>query len=158
VIDVCMFIVGTLPQSTSLAYNKRYAARSVKQVQTCLELAHQAAREGSDVFLVLAVAARESGFKQGIVSPAGAVSVMGIMPKYCRTASGGRCKTPADNRAHGIRYLTKLADEHELCDALAKYNAGNDGACQGAGGQYAQNVMDLYSRLCGTFLYEKCYC
>jgi soluble lytic murein transglycosylase-like protein len=154
-----MYLVGSLPDgNASLSYQKKYVARAVPQVQACLELAHLAEKMDADVFLVLSVAAKESWFKVGLTSPAGAVSIMGIMPKYCRTEDGGKCKTVQDRRAHGIRYLTKLADEHELCDALAKYNAGNAGSCEGTGSKYAHSVMETYSNLCAVFMYEKCYC
>lgn len=156
-IDVCMFLVGMLPNGGSLTYNKNYARRAVPRVQACLELADTAKKEGADVHLVLALAARESGFVTGLTSRAGAVSVMGIIPKYCRTASGKKCRTAEDNRQHGIRYITQLTQQYDTCTALAKYNAGNAGACEGVGGAYAEDVIETYEKLCYVFGGERCY-
>jgi len=150
-IDVCMYLVGQIPRDGSLSYNKKFVQQRVPAlVSTCLDLAEQAARMDADVHLILAVALKETGFTTGIKSRAGAVSVMGVMPQYCR-ANGELCTTPTQWQAHGIATVNKLTSTNTLCTALAKYNAGPLGHCEGPGASYARNVMAIYVNICGIF-------
>ena len=63
---------GALPSSMAALVAQRDAVRQV--------IAHEAAQYGVPVALALAVAWQESGWRQGVVSSAGAVGVMQLMP------------------------------------------------------------------------------
>lgn len=84
------------------------------------------AEHGLDPSLVKALIARESCFDPGIVSRAGAIGLMQVMPATGRELGAGNLFKPANNLDAGVRYLAKM---HDLFDgdvrlALAAYNAG----------------------------------
>ncbi len=83
---------------------------------------------GVDPALVLGVMRQESSFDPGIVSPAGAVGLMQMMPATARQEGGdpGALTDPAVNMQLGVGYLHKLLDQFGGVSpyAVAAYNAG----------------------------------
>lgn len=89
-----------------------------------------------DPYLVTAVVHAESGFDASIVSKAGAVGLMQVMPETAddiEKAQGRKAvvsrkllEQPADNLRYGTVYLRQLIDRYDgdTSLALAAYNAG----------------------------------
>jgi soluble lytic murein transglycosylase-like protein len=84
-----------------------------------------AARYAISASLLHSIAARESGFRQASVSPAGAIGVMQLMPATAR-ALGRNPHDLADNIFGGAAYLRQLLDcfDGDIERAIAAYNAG----------------------------------
>lgn len=105
-------------------------------------LRYEAAIEDSAIrhkinpFLVAAVIESESGFDARIVSPAGAVGLMQVIPSTAedlrsrgavseQATTGKDLSDPAANIEFGTAYLRYLVDRyHEVETVLAAYNAG----------------------------------
>lgn len=91
-----------------------------------------AREQGVDPFLVLAVIREESGFNPRVVSRAGAVGLMQLLPSTARLLNGSRpldpqtLQDPEENLRLGIRYLAGLLQRFQgrWVPALAAYNAG----------------------------------
>lgn len=82
------------------------------------------AETGVDVRLLLAVSWQESGFNPQIVSRAGAIGLMQLMPSTAQ-GLGVNPWDPAENVSGGARYLaTQLEAFGEIDKALGAYNAG----------------------------------
>jgi soluble lytic murein transglycosylase len=100
------------------------------------EIAQAAASQGVDPYLVAAVINVESGFRDAVVSPAGAVGLMQVMPSTAQAVaariglhgkmSEAALSDPVTNIRVGTAYLAELLaryhDDGRL--ALAAYNAG----------------------------------
>lgn len=94
-------------------------------------LEHQAAVHGVDSSLVKAVAWQESGWRQDVVSSAGAVGVMQVMPgtaRYVNRSLGGgdlNVRRATDNVHLGVMYLKHLLGTMPSeRKALAAYYSG----------------------------------
>jgi soluble lytic murein transglycosylase len=93
-----------------------------------------AANDSVDPFVVLGVMRQESIFNAGIVSKAGAIGLLQLMPETARTVAGNMAerfsldslKSPAVNIRYGSYYLKKLIEQSngDLVTAIAGYNAG----------------------------------
>lgn len=99
------------------------------------EIQAAASRHGVDPYLVAAVARAESGYDPTVVSSAGAVGLMQIMPETAAWIAQrddwqggplGDLTDPALNVELGAFYLAFLIDlfEGDVRSALAAYNAG----------------------------------
>ena len=66
----------------------------------------------------------ESGGRNGLVSPAGAMGTMQVMPATGRQYGITNLWDPASNLEAGITHLRSLLDRFPLSTALAAYNAG----------------------------------
>jgi LysM repeat protein len=102
---------------------------SSTSVQASLE--RHAAGHNVDASLVKAMAWQESGWQQDVVSEAGAIGVMQVMPATARYVNGvlgeGNLdvRTADDNIHLGVRYLRHLLDTMPSeRDAIAAYLAG----------------------------------
>ena len=86
--------------------------------------AQQAEQAGLSPELVLAQINQESGWKQGAVSPRGAVGLMQLMPATAKEL-GVDPTDPYQNIQGGVRYLKQQMDKFGSPElALAAYNAG----------------------------------
>ncbi|MGH7409999.1 MAG: transglycosylase SLT domain-containing protein, partial [Candidatus Methylomirabilis sp.] len=94
----------------------------------------QSARYALDPYLVVALIREESAFGERVVSRAGAVGLMQLLPKTAdqivkadgRTSDATNLESPAANIRLGTRYLAKMLEEFKgnWIQALAAYNAG----------------------------------
>jgi len=103
-------------------------------------IAAASAEEGVDPYLVAAVINVESGYREGVVSPAGAVGLMQVLPSTAKAVARrlgieGKMNTaalqkPENNIRVGTAYLAELIARYggsiEL--ALAAYNGGMSNA------------------------------
>jgi soluble lytic murein transglycosylase len=99
-------------------------------------IAEQAKKNRVDPYLVAAVINAESGFREGVVSPAGAVGLMQLKPSTAAAVAPvigirGKMTTealtdPETNIRVGTRYLANLLSRYDkdVELALAAYNAG----------------------------------
>ena len=85
-----------------------------------------ARRNRLDPALLDAVIRQESGFRADVVSSAGAVGLMQLMPGTARELGVSDPFDPAQNVEGGAKYLRSLLDRYDgrLDLALAAYNAG----------------------------------
>lgn len=99
------------------------------------EIAEVAERYDLDPYLIAAVAKTESGYRAEVVSPAGAVGLMQLMPDTADWVTGldgwqggpdPILTDPADSLELGACYLSYLTEkfDHHTRIALAAYNAG----------------------------------
>ena len=95
------------------------------------EMEAAAQEEDLDANLLRAIAKQESRFAPGVVSPAGAVGVMQLLPSTATEMAGEPTSTlmlqdPADNIQLGARYLNQLLErwENDPFRSIASYNAG----------------------------------
>lgn len=95
------------------------AAQSIQQMVSAA-----AVQYGVDPALALAVASAESGFNQNVVSGAGAIGVMQLMPATA-AGLGVNPQNLQQNISGGVRYLAQLlAQFGDPAVAVAAYNAG----------------------------------
>lgn len=89
------------------------------------DLRQASLRYGLSEKLLEAVARRESGLRQDVVSPKGARGVMQLMPRTAQSL-GVRAADRSDNIKGGAEYLSGLLQrfDGDLVRALAAYNAG----------------------------------
>lgn len=86
-----------------------------------------ASRYQLDPALVHAVIAIESSYRSDVVSRAGAMGLMQLMPQTAKRFSVNDPFEPQDNIEGGTRYLKLLIDQfNSLQLALAAYNAGEN--------------------------------
>ncbi len=97
-----------------------------------------ASREGIDPMLAWSIMQNESAFKPAVVSPAGAVGLMQLMPTTAGKISKERggsgdpsmedLTRPAENISYGVAYLGKLSRlfPGNSAAVIASYNAGEE--------------------------------
>lgn len=112
-----------------------------------------AQRNHLDPALLDAVIGQESGFRPDVVSGAGAIGLMQLMPSTARELGVSDPFDPAQNVEGGAKYLRSLLDRYDgrLDLALAAYNAG-PGAVDHFGGvppyketqEYVSSIMSGY--------------
>lgn len=105
---------------------------------------------GVDIQLLKAVAKQESNFDPTVVSSAGAVGIMQLMPSTAAELGVTNSYDPRENIMGGAKYLSQLLDtfQGDVSLSLAAYNAGT-GNVKKYGGippfeetqNYVQNVL-----------------
>ncbi len=91
--------------------------------------------------LALAVAKQESGFQPNVVSSAGAVVVMQLMPGTAASLGVTDSTDPTQNINGGLSYLQQMyAKFGNWTQALEAYNAGPNGNLAGSAG-YANAIL-----------------
>jgi len=85
-----------------------------------------AKKYGVDPKLAMAVAKVESNLSPDVVSSAGAVGVMQLMPETAQGLGVHNSKDPRENIDGGVRYLKQLIStfDGDVTKAVAAYNAG----------------------------------
>ena len=112
-------------QQRSLLHRSQFPRLFEAEIKTA------AKQEGLQANLLRAIAKQESRFAPGVVSPAGAVGVMQLLPSTAAEMAGAPTNTPmlkdpANNFELGARYLNQLLEqwENDPFRSIASYNAG----------------------------------
>lgn len=137
-----------------LAFN--FYEQGNKKVQNLQQLAKQTAeRHDIDTKLIFAIIKQESGWKPKVISSAGAIGLMQIMPSTGKLACGLSRKElfePDKNLDCGIRYFRQqLKTFGNVKLALCAYNAGpgnvKNGRCPAfkETTQYARNILKMWN-------------
>jgi LysM repeat protein len=132
--DPNLIVVGTklkVPGRSPAGAPAAAAAASGPTASVEQSLVHEALVHGVSTSLVKAVAWEESGWQQEVVSKAGAIGVMQVMPgtaRFVNRVLGGgnlQVRKMTDNIHLGVMYLQHLlATEPTEEKALAAYNSG----------------------------------
>jgi len=135
-------------QKTSTGEEKNFSSDDVGKI-----IQFTANKYGVDAKLAMAVAKVESNLEPDVVSSAGAVGVMQLMPETAQELGVSNSKDPRQNIDGGIRYLKQLLTTFngDVTKAVAAYNAGPQ-AVQKFNGTppyaetqaYVAKVMDQY--------------
>ena len=125
------------------SYNERFIERHYQdRFNTCLDVAQLADNMGLDPMLAVSTALTESRFNKRVVSSAGAVGPLQILPKYfCAKGYEDDCDFLHAGIAALMRFLLKYGNEH---DALCHYNAGNK--CGKQAHRYARRIIKRRDR------------
>ena len=99
-------------QQRSLLHRSQFPRLFEAEIKTA------AKQEGLQANLLRAIAKQESRFAPGVVSPAGAVGVMQLLPSTAAEMAGEPTSTPmlkdpANNFELGARYLNQLLEQWE---------------------------------------------
>jgi len=123
-------------------------------------LIDEAARKhGLPPELLHSVAAAESGYHVGAVSPKGAIGLMQMMPATAK-AYGADASIPEQNVDAGAQYLRDLllkyqGEDHQVSRALAAYNAGPGAVQRYDGVPPYQETQDYVARVIRDYTKRK---
>jgi soluble lytic murein transglycosylase-like protein len=108
-------------QANDSINEKNFASDDISKI-----IDYTAKKYGVDSKLVMAVAKVESNLSPDVVSSAGAVGVMQLMPETAQGLGVRNSKDPRDNIDGGVRYLKQLITsfDGDITKAVAAYNAG----------------------------------
>ncbi len=115
-------VFGSLVKPTTLSSTeKKYTKEEI-----CDIISEISSKHGVNEKLVRALIKQESGFNPTIVSKAGAVGLMQLMPATAESLGVTNSKDPVQNVDGGVRYLKSLMKKYNgnLILSLAAYNAG----------------------------------
>lgn len=101
--------------------DKTFAADDINKI-----IQFTAKKYGLDPKLAMAVAKVESNLQPDVVSSAGAVGVMQLMPETAQGLGVRNSKDPRENIDGGVRYLKQLMSSFngDVTKTVAAYNAG----------------------------------
>lgn len=112
-----------------------------------------AQKYGVDPKLAMAIAKTESDYQPNLVSPAGAVGVMQLMPATAQSLGVRNSYDAVQNIDGGVRYLKQMLNMFggDVSKAVAAYNAGPQAVKDYNGvppytetRNYVANVLSLY--------------
>lgn len=136
-----------------VAEKKAYTPREVSSFDR--HLTEACDRYRIPTSLARAVLAAESNFRPEVISHAGAVGLMQLMPATAVEMYVDDRTNPRENIHGGVRYLRVLANEFDgdIVKMVAAYNAGPE-AVKRAGGvpniaetkEYVERVLELYRK------------
>ncbi|MBP2628616.1 MAG: Lytic transglycosylase catalytic [Firmicutes bacterium] len=108
-------------QQSSSVNEKNFATDDISKI-----IQFTAKKYGVDEKLAMAVAKVESNLAPDVVSSAGAVGVMQLMPETAQGLGVRNSKDPRENIDGGVRYLKQLIAtfDGDITKAVAAYNAG----------------------------------
>lgn len=111
-------------QSASAAYESSSVVPVPAEYETLINKA--ASDYGVSPALIKGVMRAESGFRNGVVSSAGAQGLMQLMPGTAEYLGVTDSFDPAQNIDGGVRYLREMLDKYngDIYMALAAYNCG----------------------------------
>jgi soluble lytic murein transglycosylase-like protein len=111
---------STTPNGT-IGTNKNFAMDDITKI-----IQFTAQKHGVDPKLAMAVAKVESNLQSDVISSAGAVGVMQLMPETAQGLGVRNSKDPRENIDGGVRYLKELITtfDGDISKAVAAYNAG----------------------------------
>lgn len=115
-------VFGSLVKPSSLSETeKKYTKEEISDI-----ISEISSKHGVNEKLVRALIKQESGFNPTIVSKAGAVGLMQLMPATAESLGVSNSKDPVQNVDGGVRYLKSLMKKYNgnLILSLAAYNAG----------------------------------
>jgi len=152
-----LLCVLTLTELFSLKASESYIENRVKPVYVerlgvCLQIAEKAETQGVDPVHAVALAYQESAFNENVVSSAGAVGAMQVLPWYA--CPRGRSNCDLCNKKTGVcdwvtaglrAMLVWKKHFNKLKDTLCHYNAG--WKCNKRSRVYARAIMRRIKRL-----------
>jgi soluble lytic murein transglycosylase len=113
--------------------------------------------EGLDAFLISALMREESRYERDVVSPAGAVGLMQLMPSTARRVARSMrshldpsldLTDPETNILIGSHYLAGLVEEFRIVPfALAAYNAGKNALRRWIGRYYKGDIPEFVENI-----------
>lgn len=117
--DFSKILAGT--QQNTSEIQKNFGTDDISKI-----IQFTAKKYGVDEKLVMAVAKVESNLAPNIVSSAGAVGVMQLMPETAQGLGIRNSKDPRENIDGGVRYLKQLMTtfDGDVTKTIAAYNAG----------------------------------
>ncbi len=154
-----------LEREMILAIVREYRRSTSAQLETLADAIYEeSVRAAVDPLLVASIVAKESSFRDSVVSPAGAVGLMQLRPAVAddladrldlEWSGPESLNSPSINVRLGILYYKELMDrfDGDAAKALTAYNFGptfvsrqlREGTY--AGSAYAAQVLSLYGRL-----------
>lgn len=120
-------VLATAEKNTSISGQNNSATNQQKNSDNISNIIEFTAKKyGVDAKLVMAVAKVESGLSPDVVSTAGAVGVMQLMPETAQGLGVRNSKDPRENIDGGVRYLKQLMTtfDGDVTKVVAAYNAG----------------------------------
>jgi len=150
---LCMLAMTELfPASASSSYIDKIAAKYTDKLAICIQVANTAETLHIKPSIAVSVALQETWFDDTLVSSAGALGAMQVIPYYA-CPKGRRDCALCDNKTNecdwirgGILILKqwmKLYDNEK--DYLCHYNSGNK--CNKKSRRYARSIMKRRHRL-----------
>lgn len=137
-----------IDNTNSVTSTKKYSKDEIFNI-----ISEISAKHGVNEKLVRALIKQESGFNPTVVSKAGAMGLMQLMPQTAKGLGVVDAKDPVQNVDGGVRYLKSMMKKYNgnVILALAAYNAG-PGAVDKYGGvppyketqNYVKNILANY--------------
>lgn len=141
--DVSLFWESLCPLPEAIeSWGDKTQAKWQTVRRWCPEIFDIASRKGIDPFLWASLTLQESGGWAGAESSAGAMGLSQVMPFHdCADWD------PALNMECGTNILSGHLSKFSLRDALAAYNAGENGMKSGNGYIFADAVLGIYGKV-----------
>lgn len=136
---LCIIALTDLyPVNSSVGYANKVSKVHDARFKQCVAVANTAKRMNVDMVLAVSLAMEESGFNPNVVSSAGAIGVMQVLPRYLRCK-----KEQCDLIAEGLRILKTWMRLHPR-NFLCHYNSGN--RCNSQSRRYARRIRSRAHR------------